>query len=104
MHCASAILIDLCSPRNQPSYWALRKAVRFPLNPHIESIHSYLLWRNWRKNMYRVALLWGIALALQVSLSFGQQQLPNDIVTSGKYTIQLCGSQAPELQTALYRL
>ena len=26
---------------------------------------------------------------------------PNDIVTSGKYTIQLCGSQAPQVQTAL---
>ena len=25
-------------------------------------------------------------------------------MTSGKYTIQLCGSQAPEVQTALYRL
>ena len=54
--------------------------------------------------MYRVALLWGIVLTLQVYISLGQQQIPNDIVTSGKYTIQSCGSQAPEVQTALYRL
>ena len=50
--------------------------------------------------MYRVSLLLYI-LAVLPWLQALAQQTPNDILTSERYTVQLCGSQAVQVKNSL---
>ena len=50
--------------------------------------------------MYRVSCLPYILVVLQ-GIQALAQQTPNDILTSGRYTVQLCGNQATQVKDAL---
>lgn len=50
--------------------------------------------------MHRKSLLPYLLVVLQGLLSLAQQT-PNDILTSGRYTVQLCGNQAAQVKNAL---
>ena len=50
--------------------------------------------------MHRTSLLLYLLVVLQGLLALAQQT-PNDILTSGRYTVQLCGNQAEQVKNTL---